>query len=468
MFESVDTPAKRQMAEFLARRRQGLLLPPPNMAPAGPAAPAAPAAPGTTPGAPPSTINIGGMSMPAPQAAQIQPLPQQQPKPGVMGRIRRSLLDLVAPGEPAGYEGLLTPEERKSARPGFRETMFASADPMPASQRYQQNLDALVNRKSQTEQMRRAASVQAERSKIFQRHPSSRYSESPEGAAAWASALLPELMEIGYYEGVKELAPLVKGGGSGGDDAKAQQATGKDWTTVFDPKNHPEAPYWNPDSNQWQKSIPRGLPADQVEHNQANESAALARIDAARARLELSGQAFESRQLTNDAKAFNTQIKPIRDRAALIEQAIMTMDAAAHSADPNERKILYSSSIANFVQAADQKAQLRWQLLNYFKNNVDPSVAGKWNLLKERLINGKLPQYTMEGMLKHLHALKDLTSREFEAQRAGKIKAKPGLDDFLPTLDEIFPSGAGTPDTDTSAIEALYKQFNLMPPKPTP
>jgi hypothetical protein len=169
-------------------------------------------------------------------------------------------------------------------------------------------------------------------------------------------------------------------------------------------------------------------------------------------------------------KAFETNTKPLRDRAAMIQQAITTVDRAKNSPDPNERHALYSSAIANFVQAADQKAQLRYQLLNYFKENINASVEGRWNLLKDRALKGQLPESTMEGMLTHLHTLKDLTHNEIEAQRSGYVKrySKLGLDDVLPETDEYFagadPVAAAPPPAKGGAD--LYSKYGLTPKKP--
>lgn len=140
-------------------------------------------------------------------------------------------------------------------------------------------------------------------------------------------------------------------------------------------------------------------------------------------------------------KAFSGEVKPLADRAAVIEQAILTMEDAAHNPNPAVRRSLYSSAIANFVQAADQKAQLRYQMLQFFKNNVDPSIGGRWDILKDRLLKGELPQYSMDAMLQHLGNLKQLVGNEIETKRADLVRRHPSLDSELPYTESYFSSG---------------------------
>jgi hypothetical protein len=102
------------------------------------------------------------------------------------------------------------------------------------------------------------------------------------------------------------------------------------------------------------------------------------------------------------------------------------------------RRILYTTAIANFVQAADQKAQIRFQLLNYFKQNIDPSFAGKWNLLASGKFKGVLPDYVLNGMISHITNLKKMTQDSFERERSAEVKRHPGAGNWLPTSDEFF------------------------------
>lgn len=165
--------------------------------------------------------------------------------------------------------------------------------------------------------------------------------------------------------------------------------------------------------------------------------------DVAKTEITVGGANERARNTLTESrvKAFGSSVKPMQDRANVIEQAMTTISDAANNPDPAARRTLYSSAIANFVQAADQKAQLRYQMLNYFKNNVDPSIGGRWETLKDRLLKGELPQYSMQGMLAHLGNLKQLVGSEIDAKRNDLVKRHPELDGELPATDSFFASG---------------------------
>jgi hypothetical protein len=137
-------------------------------------------------------------------------------------------------------------------------------------------------------------------------------------------------------------------------------------------------------------------------------------------------------------------------------QAQQTIGDAQNNPDPQQRRVLYSSAIANFVQAADQKAQLRYQLLQYFKKNVDPSVGGQWNTLKARLTKGELPQYVSQGMLTHLQNLLQMSRSEYEKHRTGEIGRHPELENWLPDPDEFFTSDHGTPTPGGPNLDGIF------------
>lgn len=400
---------------------------------AGPDGAVLPAASGAEP--PRGRINIGGIDMPAPQAATL-PAPQAPSSPTEQrqnrrGRLHDAIQNILTGDTPAGYEGLLTPEEIKAAKPSLMDSLFSST----TSPTHRERLDAMVERKMLASKVQQASAVQqrqqqvlAGRAQIFQEFPPPKDGSMTQ----WAAKVLPRLMALGDFEAVKELSPFV----SKAEGSKDQQAQMGDNVTTFTPGKG----FWNPKTGKWEPSVPKSEPDSVVAHKQALEDLAQARIDTAYARLQAAGEQFSKKQLTQGVKDFTAQVKPLRDRAAVIEQALLTIDDAAHNPDPNVRRTLYTSTVANFIQAADQKAQVRYQLLNYFKNNVDPSVAGKWEVLKARMLKGALPGYTMEGMLTHLKNLRELTRSEIEAQRDGLVKRRPELDEALPTLDEFFPT----------------------------
>jgi hypothetical protein len=156
------------------------------------------------------------------------------------------------------------------------------------------------------------------------------------------------------------------------------------------------------------------------------------------ARLEAQKDQFSNREMRGRVKEFNTQIKPLREFSRALDRSLLTLRDATYSKDPATRRTLYSSAIANFVQAADPNVQLRYQMLMYFKSNVDSSLPGKWEVFKEKVLRGELPEKTMKAMLDHLENVRELTRTEFNAQRKGLVDRHVELDDELPKAEELF------------------------------
>lgn len=236
---------------------------------------------------------------------------------------------------------------------------------------------------------------------------------SPAAAAAFVHEQLPQLLS---------LQKQIEGGGS-----NAQAIQTGDTVTTFVPGKG----FWDSESKSWVPSIERKMPADVAEMKRLELQLQRERIGAMQDyRTSVSAQRM--------TRSFVTNTKKIRERGMFINQAIQTIGDAQNNPDPNARKVLTTSAIANFIQAADQNAQLRIQLLNYFKDNVDPSIAGRWNVLKTRLIEGTLPKYVTSGLLQHLNNLLVMSRSEYERQRSGEIKRHPELGNWLPESDEYF------------------------------
>lgn len=86
-------------------------------------------------------------AMAGPQAA---PMPaQQQPSVPVslMDRVKQNLGGLLHTDAPAGYEGLLSPQEIQSADPGKLVALFGSRGGQSPTDRYRANLDNIVKMK---------------------------------------------------------------------------------------------------------------------------------------------------------------------------------------------------------------------------------------------------------------------------------------------------------------------------------
>lgn len=233
---------------------------------------------------------------------------------------------------------------------------------------------------------------------------------------------------------------------------EGQQVQTGDMVTTFVPGKG----YWNPKTQKFEPSLPRGLSTDQKAKDQQEMALRAEQIAAMKDyRVSVRAQSM--------TRQFDARVKPIRDRGAIISQAIQTIGDAQNNPNPQQRRVLTTSAVINFLQAADQKQQLRYQVLMYYNKNVDPSIGGKWEVLKSRLLQGTLPAYVTEGMLTHLNNLLSITQQEYNRHRDGEIKRHPELDNWLPQADEFFtvdhPNGSAPPSTD------LGGNFQL-PPRP--
>lgn len=248
----------------------------------------------------------------------------------------------------------------------------------------------------------------------------------------------PEAANLFVKEQLPHLLELRKGTLDAG---KGQAVQTGDQVTTFVPGKG----FWDATANGgkggYVPSIQRHLSADEQENKRIDRELRLAQIEA----MKTYRTSLQAQSLTT---AFGRDTKDLRDRGRIIMQAQQTIGDAAHNPNPDQQRVLYSSAIANFVQAADQKAQLRQQMLEYFKKNIDPSIGGKWEVLKTRLLDGKLPQYVANGMLAHLQNLLTMTTSEYNKHRDGEIKRHPDLQNWLPDADEFFTSdhsGNGAP-----------------------
>ncbi len=240
----------------------------------------------------------------------------------------------------------------------------------------------------------------------------------PQAANQFVKEQLPHLLEL--RRGTMEAG-------------KGQAIQAGDQVTTFVPGKG----FWDATANGgkggYVPSITRHLSADEMANKALDRQLRLESI----ASQQAYRASIQAQTLTN---SFDRRTKDLRDRGRIIMQAQQTIGDAANNPDPAQRRVLYSSAIANFVQAADQKAQLRYQLLDYFKKNVDPSIGGKWEVLKGRLLQGELPKYVSTGMLTHLQNLLNMTTSEYNKHRDGEIKRHPDLQNWLPEPDEFFTS----------------------------
>jgi hypothetical protein len=161
------------------------------------------------------------------------------------------------------------------------------------------------------------------------------------------------------------------------------------------------------------------------------------------------GQRIGQRQALN----FYSRNHKIIDWGHALNQAITTIT------DAKGNKYLTSSTIANFVQAADQNARLQIQMLNYFKENIDPSFTGRWDQWKQRALTGQYTPEVYEKLLQHLKNLRKLAFKEYNAQRNGEIRQKPEMENAILKDEEAMGSEDALDDVEAPAGDATKLDF---------
>jgi hypothetical protein len=410
--------------------------------------------------------------LPPPQAAAIPPMAPAHPKQSLLGRVHDALLSSILGPTPGGYEGLLSQDEVQSQRPGLLRAMFDSQAP----EEYQQSLDREVMRKQLSSQTQRAQQILQARQAVTQQFPPPT-SGTEADMAKWAQQVYPALFAAGDMQSVEALKPLLEKYATPPKAYEPQLFTNDKGETAWIVPGSPVPPGFkkasassgdasaNQDLYKLPKPDAQGHQYAYLKKGSEVPPGWVKQSEAQQLTIQgLIGDRFNRTEVDKGVKDYNSVIKPLRDRAATLEQGIMTINSALTDPNPGNRKVLYKSALANFVQAADQKAQLRSQMLQYF-NQLDPSIGGKWATLRDQLLKGERPAYQMQGMLNHLTRLRDLTRGEIASQRKDLVSKRPELDDMLPDPNSYF---SGSSDVAAPAVDAnaLYKKYKLTPRNP--
>lgn len=183
------------------------------------------------------------------------------------------------------------------------------------------------------------------------------------------------------------------------------------------------------------RTIPKGISPE-----------AQARIDLSKAQIAATNSYRMLLQGDAASRQFDSVTKDLRSRAQMVQQAVLTVHQAQFAQDPEQRKVLTSSAIANFVQASDQKANLRYQMLQFFKKNVDPSFKGSWENAANLLATGQYPNKIYSALENHLTSLLSQTKTEYQQLYNGEVKRHPAFANLYRTPDEIFLNNAQTTD----------------------
>ena len=377
------------------------------------------------------------------------------------------LLDrlLGAPMSAAQPNGLLTSEDYAAARKqgliGLGTGLLAASGPGPQNlgqrlasgigagqQAYQGALGSAGNLAAGNQQFQarqQQLQVGEARKAIFAQFPPPADASNPEAVNAWLDQVIPRLVPVDP-EGSQQLLQLRKSMVERGQGQAVQLG---DQATTFVPGKG----FWNAKANGgqggWVQSIERNMESDALEMKKLALEEQRARTDAAREAARMA----RGDRLT---KAFDSRNKIIVDRIPIIKQALMTLDQAQNSKNENDRRLLYSSSIINFLQAADPRLQLRWQTLNFVKTYIDASFTGKLDVLKEKILNGTLPVRITQAMLNHLNRLLEMEKSDYTVRYNGELTRHPELEGRLAPPEEIFNEQSATDPAEQDNIDMLF------------
>jgi hypothetical protein len=148
------------------------------------------------------------------------------------------------------------------------------------------------------------------------------------------------------------------------------------------------------------------------------------------------------------------------------EQLYENWDASYHSARDSKNPAAYKSAIVNFSRIADPGQRSSLGMLNYLEK-VNPSLVGKFKLTAQKLADGTFPPEVLDAMNQHVIDIHKNHVKLYETRRAGRVKAQPSYDPFIPPTEEVFPSGSRllkpqdevTPDGRVSRVDQFLKGF---------
>lgn len=417
-----------------------------------------------------------------PRASLLPPPPHEATHMNFLQRFNNHLSNtLVGEDAPSGYEGVLSPDEIKHAKPGWIHSLIGGEGALSPQHQWEANLNGVLARKQLATGMGQQRQVQAVRQAVGQiplpdfkdadsvkEYYQKVYTLSAMGHDEETLKTLTPLMEKFAVPAPKGFVPQLFVNKKTGEQQWMAPEPGKpvgaDWSKVSTASGGTPTLWRGPQPNQFVTIAP----GDQAAIDKYAKQGFKPDLDARTSEVQGNiNSRFETGNVVKGINDFRKDVnKDLGKAATVLNQSLLTIRDARDNPNENVRKVLFSSAIANFIQAADPKAQVRWQLLNYFKENINASAADRLKLLVTRLKDGTLPPSVLDGMVKHLEKVRGLIGNEIDARRASYAKTRPDLAEHLPERSEWFPEEDTT--TPTTGADALYKKFNLAPKPGTP
>lgn len=420
--------------------------------------------PQVTPGATPP----GSAALPQPVNAPAQPAPLPQPasapaqNPSLLDRVGHALgaaehglgavagdvSDHLRPQAPEGYEGMLTPAEIASARPGLLHSIFYSREDGSPEDRYAKSLDAIVQRKQSTIAMVQQARVMAARQSVMQKFPPPT-SGNPADTEKWLMQVTPYLAAQGDDKGTAVLQPMLDTFAKNraksfepqswqAPDGSVHQISPVDGMTLpqgwkpLSKESGGEATTWfklpNGSFQTFSKgqAPPKGAVPLSTNNVQITQSGAQTRADMT--------------DVNKQVAAFDKLNGPIT-KAATFYPGFKAASQAALAGNPAAFKTLMSQMAAQL----DPALQLRLGTLLYVQN-IDPSFKGSLQRYLSEKSSGTLPPDQVRKVIQVVDAVRKEQRQLYENRRSDLIDKFPMAEKYSHSADDVFGSeqdGAG-------------------------
>jgi len=377
---------------------------------------------------------------------------------------------------PESLGGLLTPDDVDSARKHAMLQMGLSmlgnshsnsyANPVPglggaiaqgvqAGQGgYGNMLASILQQRQLAQQTAQAAQLRQQRQQIFTDLPAPTTGD-PEHEKQWAMAVIPRLTAIGDDAGVQRVnqfletmmkqPPRVPGvlfkndntGEVRSFDTSAGQSLPPGWSKLPSDSQGSYDFFVGKDG--------QGAYVKKGDNEAAAKQIAMGRRVLSNENIVIGQEGANARHSDSDVMrlqtGFRSDIKDLSAQATTYDKALYTINRAMNATDPNERKLLFGAVKSQFVQSSDQSKNLRYQLLQYYEHNMDPSVYGTFDQMLDKMANGEVPNRLLAPMMAHIKGLQRQTKAQIEARRQGFLNANAGRLDpsDLPATDTYFP-----------------------------
>jgi len=149
-------------------------------------------------------------------------------------------------------------------------------------------------------------------------------------------------------------------------------------------------------------------------------------------------------------------------------RALATLKQARDSGNPTT----FKSALLQFVNMADPTGRQSLGLIKVM-TDIDPSLLGRWNIFREKLMSGTLPQEEVQNMLEHLNAVVKAVAQDYDMRREAWINSYPGRNqEAIRTSDQLFPmmeqflpeNQAGGAPSPNSSLDALGAKHGIGRP----